>query len=100
MHFTPTNKQTQNLLNEGISSNSIVETGNTVVMLCYGRLVEVRKRGLFTTEIEELKIKFQLGKDNIGNWTSEGEFWMNAAPCRSTFEISERDDVTIIYQCI
>lgn len=33
IHFTPTNRATQNLLNERIPSNKIIQTGNTIVDL-------------------------------------------------------------------
>jgi UDP-N-acetylglucosamine 2-epimerase (non-hydrolysing) len=99
MHFTPTQQATQNLLNEGISSNSIVETGNTVIDALLWTIGKLEKEGYIHHEIEELKNKIPAGKKTIlvtGHRRENfGEGMQHL--CEALLEISERDDVTIIY---
>jgi UDP-N-acetylglucosamine 2-epimerase (non-hydrolysing) len=99
MHFTPTQQATQNLLNEGISSDSIVETGNTVIDALFWTINKIESANYTHHEIEELKNTIPNGKKIIlvtGHRRENfGEGMKNL--CEALLKISERDDVTILY---
>lgn len=99
MHFTPTQKATQNLLNEGISPDSIVETGNTVIDALFWTISKIDTANYKHHEIEELKNTIPTDKKVIlvtGHRRENfGEGMKNL--CSALLKISERDDVTIVY---
>lgn len=99
MHFTPTKQATQNLLNEGISSDSIVETGNTVIDALFWTINKIESINYTYHEIEELKNTIPADKKKIlvtGHRRENfGEGMKNL--CEALLKISERDDITIIY---
>ena len=99
MHFTPTQQATQNLLNEGISPNNILETGNTVIDALFWTISKIEKEGYKHHEIEELKNRIPADKKIIlvtGHRRENfGEGMQHL--CEALLKISERDDVTILY---
>lgn len=99
MHFTPTKQATENLLNEGIFSNSIVETGNTVIDALFWTICKIGATNYRHDEIEELKNRIVTNKKIIlvtGHRRENfGEGMKNL--CEALLKISERDDITIIY---
>lgn len=99
MHFTPSKQATQNLLNEGISLNSILETGNTVIDALFWTINKIEKKGYAHHEIDELKNTIPVGKKIIlvtGHRRENfGEGMQHL--CEALFKISERDDVSIVY---
>ena len=99
MHFTPTQQATQNLLNEGISPSNILETGNTVIDALFWAISKIEKEGYVHDEIDKLKNTIPVGKKIIlvtGHRRENfGEGMQHL--CEALLEISERDDVTIVY---
>lgn len=99
MHFTPTQQATQNLLNEGISPASIIETGNTVIDALFWTIRKIEANNYSHHEIEELKSTIQACKKIVlvtGHRRENfGEGIKNL--CKALLKISERDDVTIVY---
>lgn len=99
MHFTPTKQATENLLNEGIFSNSIVETGNTVIDALFWTIRKIGATNYIHHEIEELKKIIPTNKKIIlvtGHRRENfGQGMKNL--CEALLKISERDDVTIVY---
>ncbi len=99
MHFTPTQQATQNLLDEGISPDSILQTGNTVIDSLFWTISKIEKEGYTHHEIEELKNIIPAEKKIIlvtGHRRENfGEGMKNL--CEALLKISERDDVIIIY---
>ena len=99
MHFTPTKQATQNLLNEGISPGSIVETGNTVIDALFWTINKIEAANYTHHEIEELKNTIPTDKKIIlvtGHRRENfGEGFQNL--CEALLNISKRDDVVIVY---
>jgi UDP-N-acetylglucosamine 2-epimerase (non-hydrolysing) len=99
IHFTPTPQATQNLLKEGISQNTIVETGNTVIDSLLWTINKIEKQNYTHPEIEELKILIDDHKKIVlvtGHRRENfGEGMENL--CKALLKISEREDVTILY---
>jgi UDP-N-acetylglucosamine 2-epimerase (non-hydrolysing) len=99
MHFTPTQQATQNLLDEGISPDSIVETGNTVIDALFWTISKIEKEGYTHHEIEELKNTIPSQKKIIlvtGHRRENfGEGMKNL--CKALLKIAEHEDVTIVY---
>jgi UDP-N-acetylglucosamine 2-epimerase (non-hydrolysing) len=99
IHFTPTQQATQNLLNEGISPVSIVETGNTVIDALFWTISKIEANNYSHHEIEELKNTIPASKKIVlvtGHRRENfGEGMKNL--CEALLKISERDDVTIVY---
>lgn len=99
MHFTPTKQATQNLLYEGISPNSILETGNTVIDALFWTISKINAVNYRHPEIEVLKKTIPTDKKKIlvtGHRRENfGEGMKNL--CEALLKISERDDITIIY---
>lgn len=99
IHFTPTKQATQNLLNEGISQNAIVETGNTVIDALFWTIKKIDEAYYKLAEIEQLK-KMIFPKKKMILVTGHrrenfGEGLQNL--CEALLKISERNDVTILY---
>lgn len=99
MHFTPTKQATENLLNEGIFSNSIVETGNTVIDALFWTIRKIEASNYTHHEIEALKKIIPTNKKLIlvtGHRRENfGEGMKNL--CEALLKTAERDDVTILY---
>ena len=99
VHFTPTQQATKNLLNECISLDSIVETGNTVIDALFWTINKIGAAHYTHHEIEELKNKIPTNKKTIlvtGHRRENfGEGMKNL--CEALLKISERDDITIVY---
>lgn len=99
IHFTPTSQATQNLLNEGISKNAIVETGNTVIDALFWTLNKIEEENYKNPEIERLKNTIPTNKNIVlvtGHRRENfGAGFQNL--CEALLEISKRDDVTIVY---
>jgi UDP-N-acetylglucosamine 2-epimerase (non-hydrolysing) len=99
IHFTPTPQATQNLLKEGITQNSIVETGNTVIDALFWTSNKIAKPSFTHPEIEILKSVIPTDKKIIlvtGHRRENfGVGFQNL--CESLLEISEREDVSIVY---
>jgi UDP-N-acetylglucosamine 2-epimerase (non-hydrolysing) len=99
IHFTPTQQATQNLLQEGISINTIVQTGNTVIDALFWAINKIKKENYSHPEIEKLKQLIPLYKKIVlvtGHRRENfGEGFQNL--CEALLEISKRDDVVIVY---
>lgn len=99
IHFTPTQRATQNLLNEGIPHDAILETGNTVIDALFWTIDKINKKKYLHPEIAQLKKDIPLHKKIVlvtGHRRENfGEGFKNL--CEALLKISERDDVTIVY---
>jgi UDP-N-acetylglucosamine 2-epimerase (non-hydrolysing) len=99
IHFTPTAAATQNLLNEGILSENIVETGNTVIDALLWAKEKIAIVGFFHLEIEQLKNKIPKNKKIVLVTGHRREnFGVGFEHlCDALLSVSKRDDVTIVY---
>lgn len=99
IHFTPTPQATQNLLQEGISTDAIVETGNTVVDALFWTIAKIGAANYTHPEIEQLKRTIPADKKMVlvtGHRRENfGEGFRNL--CEALLEVSEREDVVIVY---
>jgi UDP-N-acetylglucosamine 2-epimerase (non-hydrolysing) len=99
IHFTPTTHATQNLLNEGISQENIVETGNTVIDALFWTINKIDAANYSHPEIEELQRIIPADKKIVlitGHRRENfGEGMENI--CEALLTISEREDLTIVY---
>ncbi len=99
IHFTPTKQATQNLLKEGISSETILETGNTVIDALLWTCNKIAKLSFLHPEIEILKSTIPTDKKIVlvtgHRRESFGEGFQNL--CEALLKVSERDDVAIVY---
>lgn len=99
IHFTPTSHATQNLLQEGVSQQNIIETGNTVIDALFWTIKKIEQPDYSHPEIEELKNTIPTDKKIIlvtGHRRENfGQGFENL--CEALLEVSERDDVVIIY---
>jgi UDP-N-acetylglucosamine 2-epimerase (non-hydrolysing) len=99
IHFTPTPEATQNLVKEGISPNSIVETGNTVIDSLFWTINKIEGENYRNPEIEYLKKSIPFNRKIVlvtGHRRENfGEGFQNL--CEALLTISEREDVTIVY---
>ena len=99
IHFTPTVAATQNLLNEGISHVNILETGNTVIDALFWAINKIEATNYSHPEIEILKRRIPTDKKIVlvtGHRRENfGEGFENL--CEALLEVSEREDVTIVY---
>ncbi|MXV17381.1 UDP-N-acetylglucosamine 2-epimerase (non-hydrolyzing) [Pedobacter sp. HMF7056] len=97
LHFAPTNTAAANLLSEGISSQQICVTGNTVI----DALLWARKKiaGYEDDEIRELKSLIQPGKKIVlvtGHRRENfGDGFLQI--CRAIRRIAEMENVQVIY---
>ena len=96
-HFAPTEQSKQNLLNENISEEGILVTGNTVIdALLYG--VE-KVKGIDNKQIELLKGLIKKDKDLIlvtgHRRENHGEGFLNI--CKALKGIAAQNNVQIIY---
>ncbi len=99
IHFTPTTEASNNLLQEGISQSIISQTGNTVIDALFWTINKIEKENYIHPEIEELKNIIPINKKIIlvtGHRRENfGEGIKNL--CEALLEISNRDDITIVY---
>ncbi|WP_280648073.1 non-hydrolyzing UDP-N-acetylglucosamine 2-epimerase [Flavobacterium denitrificans] len=99
VHFSPTQQATQNLLQEGISSDRIVETSNTVVDALLWTINKIDSDDYKHPEIETLKNMISKDKKVIlvtGHRRENfGEGMKNI--CEALLDISKREDVIIVY---
>lgn len=99
VHFTPTTQATQNLLNEKILKQHIIQTGNTVVDALLWTREKIENTKYSHPEIESLKKIIVQNKKMIlvtGHRRENFESGLKNL-CESLLEISERDDVTIVF---
>jgi UDP-N-acetylglucosamine 2-epimerase (non-hydrolysing) len=98
-HFAPTLQATLNLQNEGISTNSILETGNTVIDALLLTLDKIDSPKYSHHEIETLKNSLPKNKKIIlvtGHRRENfGEGFQHL--CEALLKISNRNDVVIVY---
>lgn len=99
IHFTPTQQATQNLLQEGISTNCIVETGNTVIDALFWTLQKTGKPDFLHPEIEMLKSIIPINKKIVlvtGHRRENfGEGFENL--CEALLKVSEKEEVVIVF---
>lgn len=99
IHFTPTNQATENLLNEGISVEHIVQTGNSIIDALLWTINKIGKENYFHLEIEELKRIIPINKKIILVTGHRRENFGQGMKdlCESLLKIAEREDVAIVY---
>lgn len=99
LHFTPTTKATQNLLNENIPEKDIIQTGNTVIDALLWTIKKIAKKDYNNPEIEKLKKEIPTDKKIVlvtGHRRENFESGLKNL-CESLLEISHREDVVIVY---
>lgn len=99
IHFTPTSDATQNLLNEGILKENIIQTGNTVIDALLWTTNKIGKTYYCHPEIEKLKSSITETKKIIlvtGHRRENFESGLKNL-CEALLDISQRQDVLIIY---
>lgn len=99
IHFTPTSVATQNLLNEGVQSESIAQTGNTVIDALLWACDKIAEKRYLHPEIELLKSTIPLDKKIVLVTGHRRENYGSgfANLCEGLLTISKRDDVSIVY---
>jgi len=99
IHFTPTLRATQNLLQEGIAPNTIVETGNTVIDALFWTTNKIAHPNFSHPEIEILKNSIPSNKKIVLVTGHRRENFGTGFRklCEALLAISEREDVTIVY---
>ncbi len=99
IHFTPTLQATQNLLKEGIAPDTISETGNTVIDALFWTIDKIDAVNYMHPEIEVLKRSIPADKKIVlvtGHRRENfGKGFRNL--CEALLQVSERDDVAIVY---
>ena len=75
-HFTPTQNSQENLLNENISSERILITGNTVIDALHFSEQKVVSDGFIDTEIDKLKKLLNPDKKMLYNWECTGRVYI------------------------
>jgi len=99
IHFTPTAQATQNLLNEGIGTKNILETGNTGIDALLWTVHKIENTEYNHSEFGALKSTLPTHKKLIlvtGHRRENfGEGFKNL--CEALLEISKREDVAIVY---
>ncbi|MFV5703600.1 non-hydrolyzing UDP-N-acetylglucosamine 2-epimerase [Flavobacterium sp. XS2P12] len=99
IHFTPTTLATQNLLNEGIASKDVFQTGNTVIDALLWTSAKIKEEQYSHPEIEVLKKTIPLHKKMVlvtgHRRENYGEGFENV--CSALLTIAKRDDVSIVY---
>lgn len=99
IYFTPTLQATQNLLQEGFSSDRIIETSNTVVDALLWTINKIESDDYKHSEIETLKKIISRDKKNIlvtGHRRENFVIGMRNI-CEALLTISKREDVIIVY---
>ncbi|MCC9071700.1 UDP-N-acetylglucosamine 2-epimerase (non-hydrolyzing) [Flavobacterium sp. F-65] len=98
-HFTPTTETTQNLLREGILKKNIIQTGNTVIDALLWTINKISKTDYCHVDIDVLKGKIIKNKKIVlvtGHRRENFESGLKNL-CEALLEISQREDVMIIY---
>ena len=100
MHFAPTERARQNLLQEGVETSNIVVTGNTVIDALYQSVNIVNRNEYTNEEIENLKSILDFHKDFVlvtGHRRENfGQGFVDI--CYALKEIAQRrTDIQIIY---
>ncbi len=100
MHFAPTERARQNLLQEGVETSNIVVTGNTVIDALYQSVNIVNRDEYTNGEIENLKSILDFHKDFVlvtGHRRENfGQGFVDI--CHALKEIAQRrTDIQIIY---
>ena len=100
MHFAPTERARQNLLQEGVETRNIVVTGNTVIDALYQSVNIVNRDEYTNEEIESLKSILDFNKDFVlvtGHRRENfGQGFVDI--CHALKEIAQRrTDIQIIY---
>ena len=100
MHFAPTERARQNLLQEGVETSNIVVTGNTVIDALYQSVNIVNRDEYTNEEIENLKSILDFHKDFVlvtGHRRENfGQGFVDI--CHALKEIAQRrTDIQIIY---
>jgi UDP-N-acetylglucosamine 2-epimerase (non-hydrolysing) len=97
-HFTPTQSATENLKNEGVSEESIVCTGNTVIDALFwakeivkgdSNIIEIQKLISHLDQTKKLILVTGHRRENFGDGIK--------SVCKALLELSKREDVEIIY---
>jgi UDP-N-acetylglucosamine 2-epimerase (non-hydrolysing) len=96
-HFAPTEKASQNLIEEQIKPDSILITGNTVIDALLFSVEKVRKKKSNRAKEIEQMIDFSKPVILVTGHRREnfGEGFLNI--CKALLEISQRSDVEIVY---
>lgn len=97
-HFAPTTKALENLLNEGVSKENCIETGNTVIDALKFTISKI-ENGYSNTSIISLKHQLNFNKKIILVTGHRRESFGNGFKnlCSSILEISNREDIEILY---
>lgn len=99
IHFAPTFCSRQNLLNENISENKILVTGNTVIDALHVTAKKVNSLNYTNDEIENLKKKIDFTKDIIlvtGHRRENfGQGFINI--CQAIKYIALQKDIQVVY---
>ncbi|MHB1105152.1 MAG: non-hydrolyzing UDP-N-acetylglucosamine 2-epimerase [Lutibacter sp.] len=97
-HFAPTQKATENLINEGVNINAILVTGNTVVDALYLAIAKL-EQGFTNESIENLKNNINFNKKIIlvtgHRRESFGKGFKNV--CKAILKLAKKKEVEIIY---
>ena len=98
-HFTPTKIATKNLLEEGLSKDSIILTGNTVIDALLWTRNKINDINYLNPEIEALKKEIPKNKKIILVTGHRRENFGNGINnlCDALLSISKKSDVLIIY---
>jgi UDP-N-acetylglucosamine 2-epimerase (non-hydrolysing) len=98
-HFTPTTQATQNLIKEGLSKDTIFQTGNSVIDALFWTLEKLRQNENEIPEIEILRGKISQNKKIILVTGHRRENFGGGFQriCETLLEVSKRKDVLIIY---
>lgn len=99
LHFAPTEKSQQNLLNEGTPANTIFVTGNTVIDALLRVVKQLESNESLCSQMEQRFSFLQTNKKMIlvtgHRRESFGDGFENI--CNALKQLSERDDVQIVY---
>ena len=98
-HFSPTPTAKQNLLAEGLDTDSISITGNTVIDALFESVKKIEEGGYRHDEIESLKKTLAFDKDIIlvtgHRRENHGQGFQNI--CEALLEISALKNVQVVY---
>lgn len=97
-HFAPTENSSQNLLNENVSNENVLITGNTVIDALFWTVEKIRN-GYTNVSIEFLKSKIDFKKKIILVTGHRRENFGNAfrEVCLALLELAQTEDVLIVY---
>lgn len=97
-HFAPTENSSQNLLNENVSNENVLITGNTVIDALFWTVEKIRN-GYTNVSIEFLKSKIDFKKKIILVTGHRRENFGNAfrEVCLALLELAQSENVLIVY---